>query len=485
LSWAASNGSAQLEAVSAFISEDFLLATPTARQLYHGTAARLPVIDYHCHLDPAILAADRRFDNLAQLWVTADPYKHRAMRIAGVPERLITGDASDREKFDRWAATVPLTVGNPLYHWTALELQRTFGIDEPLSPATAGAIWDVAAARLREPGWSARGLLGRAGVTHVCTSDALLDDLAAHARLAREWAAVRVLPSLRADDVVAVDRGDFAGWLRALGSDTGGPVQDWEAFQAAVRRRLDVFARAGCRLSDHGLDGFVYVPTADDEAARLFRQVATGVALAASDSVRLRSAILRFLGLEYAHRGWLMQLHLGAQRHTSSRLRRLAGPAGGYATMGNPVDVPSLCAWFDELERAGGLPRVILYPLNPADFAPLAVMTGSFAEDGVSGKLQLGPAWWFNDHAAGMRAHLEAVASHGLLATFIGMTTDSRSLLSMSRHEYFRRVFCDYVGEQVERGAYPQDPALLANLVQRVCHDNAAAALAVPTHPTS
>lgn len=448
-----------------------------ARQLYHGTAAALPIIDYHCHLDPRELAADRRFENLAQLWLTGDPYKHRALRIAGVPERCITGAAGDREKFEHWAATVPLTLGNPLHHWSALELQRYFGVDEPLSPATASRIWEAAAARLREPAFSARNLLARARVACVCTSDRLLDDLSVHARLAQEWPAVRVLPSLRADDLVACDSVEFAAWLRALGTATGTPVVSFETFQAAVARKLDAFAHAGCVLSDHGLDRFIYVPTTEAEAAALFREAAGGVALAPADAVRLRSAILRFLGIAYAKRGWIMQLHLGAQRQTSSRLRRLAGPAGGYATIGNASDVPGLCAWFDDLEAASGLPRVNLYPLNPADFVPLAVLTGSFAEDGVPGKLQLGPAWWFNDHENGMRAQLDALASHGLLATFIGMTTDSRSLLSMARHEYFRRVFCNYVGDQVERGAFPRDPALLANLVQRVCHDNAAAAL--------
>jgi len=462
--------------VSSFLHDDFLLGSKTARRLYHEIAAPLPIVDFHCHLDPRDLAADRRFANLAQLWVTGDPYKHRAMRIAGVPERLITGDAAEREKFDAWAATVPQTLGNPLHHWTALELKRYFAIDESLTAASAERIWTAANARLTEPGFSARGLLAQRNVACVCTSDRLLDDLSAHVSLA--GGGVRVLPSLRADDVVAVDSADFAGWVGALARADGTVVADYDAFCAAVVRRLDAFTGAGCRLSDHGLDEFSYVTVSDAEAATLFARRLAGETLTAGDVMRLRSGLLRFLGLEYARRGWIMQVHLGARRRTSSRLRRIAGPAGGYAGIGGACDIPSLVAWLDDLEGAGALPRTILYPLNPADFAPLAVLSGSFAEDGVPGKVQLGPAWWFNDHAAGMRAQLDASANYGLLSVFIGMTTDSRSLLSMVRHEYFRRVCCDWLGAQAESGAMPSDLAELGALVRAVCHDNAARALA-------
>jgi glucuronate isomerase len=460
-----------------FIHPDLLLGSPLARRLYHEHAADLPIIDYHCHLDPGDLAADRRFANLAQLWVVADPYKHRAMRLAGVPERLITGDATEREKFDAWAATVPQTPGNPLHLWTALELRRYFGIEEALDARSADRIWRAAEARLAEPGFTARGLLRQRRVAAVCTSDRLLDDLAAHTALAGATDAPRVLPSLRADDVVAVEAPEYDAWLAKLGERAGGAVRDYDAFRAAVGARLDAFATAGCRLSDHGLDEVAYVSTAEADTAALFARRVAGEDLGAADLVRLRSGLLRWLGGEYARRGWILQLHLGAQRRTSSRLRRLAGPAGGYATVGRPVDVPALCAWFDDLERDGGLPRVILYPLHPADFTSLAVLTGSFAEDGVAGKLQLGPAWWYNDHAAGMRAQLDAVAAHSLLSGFIGMTTDSRSLLSMVRHEYFRRVFCDWLAGQVRTGLLPDDSGQLGALVRAVGFGNARRAL--------
>ncbi|MCX7007263.1 MAG: glucuronate isomerase [Kiritimatiellaeota bacterium] len=394
--------------MTAFIHDDFLLKTAAARRLFHEHAAGLPIVDYHNHLDPHALAEDRAFANITQLWIAMDPYKHRAMRIAGVPERLITGASTDREKFDAWAATVPLTLGNPLFHWTALELKRCFDIGETLSPETAGRIWEQCNEKLRTKAFTARQLIARANVEVLCTSDRLSDDLAAHAALAQSDFTTRVLPSPR----------------------------DAEAPDAA---RLDAFARLGCRLADHAVNSF------DSET-------------------------LRVCAREYARRGWILQLHFGAQRETSTRLRQLAGPAGGYATIGNACDIPALCGFLDALEKKGSLPRTILYPLNPADFAAIATLTGSFAADGVRGKIQFGPAWWYNDHALGIRQQLDALASYGLLATFIGMTTDSRSLLSMVRHEYFRRVLCDWLGDKVAAGELPAD---LGALVRAVCYENA------------
>lgn len=400
-----------------FLHPDFLLQTAPARRLYHEFAAGLPIVDYHNHLDPRELADDRQFENLTQLWTAADPYKHRAMRIAGVPERLITGAATDREKFDAWAATVPQTLGNPLFHWTALELKRYFEVTELLSPESADRVWAAGNERLRGSNCTARGLIAQANVECLCTSDRLTDDLQAHAHLAKSAFVTRVLPSVRVDEDAAVD-------------------------QDQLVERLDVFQQRGCRLADHAVVG-------------------------------LDSEVLRGCARQYARRGWIMQLHVGAQRQTSTRLRQLAGPAGGYATIGPSCDIPGLCRFLDDLEKDGCLPRTILYPLNPADYVPLATLTGSFAEDDVRGKIQLGPAWWYNDHALGIRQHLDALAGYGLLSTFIGMTTDSRSLLSMVRHEYFRRVLCDWLGDQVQAGTLPDDDQLLGPLVRAVCFDNA------------
>jgi len=459
--------------VSAFIHDNFMLRSPAARRLYHDYAQPAPIIDYHCHLDPADLAANRRYANIAQLWVTNDPYKHRAMRMAGVAEQAITGNATEREKFDRWAATVPQTLGGPLHHWTTLELKRYFDVDQPLTPATAGRVWDTCNAQLAGAGHTMRGFLARANVACVCTSDRLTDDLSPHAAIAREGGALRVLPSLRADDLLAVDSPQFPTWLGTLGNATGVAIKDYDGYRVAVNRRLDEFDRAGCRLSDHGLDNFCHDPVSEADVARLFASVLRGEALTVGDGIRLRTGLLRFLGAEYARRGWIMQLHVGAERRTSTRLRKLAGAAGGYSGIGMGCNVPALIAWLDELESANALPRTILYPLNPADFVPLAVLGGSFVADGVPGKVQLGPAWWFNDHAAGMRTQFAAMANYGMLAVSIGMTTDARSPLSMVRQEYFRRIFCDWLGDQVESGAMPSDLAEVGQLVRNVCFENA------------
>jgi glucuronate isomerase len=447
-----------------FIHDDFLLTTPTARRLYHEVAASLPIIDYHSHLSSADLAEDHRFENLAALWINSDPYKHRAMRIAGVPEEQITGSASDRDKFERWAETVPRTLGNPLFHWTALELKRYFGIDELLTPDSAESIWLAANDQLQAESHSARQLLARANVDCVCTSDCLLDELSAHETLAASAYSVDVIPSLRGDDILALD----PDWCRRL----TGADRTFDAFAAAVRQRLDAFGRLGCKLADHALDSFRYASVGDDELAKLYERHAVGEALPPFETLQLRSGLLRWLGTEYASRGWILQLHIGAQRRTSSRLRTLAGPAGGYASIGTGLDVPSLATLLDDMERCERLPRIILFNLNPADNAALATLTGSFAEDGVPGKVQFGPAWWYNDHALGIRQHFDFAASHSLLSTFIGMTTDSRSLLSFPRHEYFRRLFCAYVGDKVASGEMPEGE-MLNDLVTRVCYGNA------------
>lgn len=463
--------------MKAFVHEDFLLGSDLARRLYHAHAAQLPIVDYHSHLSVRDLAQDRTFEDLTELWIAPDQYKHRALRALGVEEVFITGAAPAEEKFKRWAAAVPQTLGNPLCHWTALELKNYFGIIAPLSPSTATAIWHETKVTLRQPTHTARALLGRANVELACGSDRLLDPLDDYTALARSGGAIRVLPSLRADDALAVESPGFVGWTEQLAQATGAEITTFEGFCNALERRIEIFAAHGCTLADHGIDTFDYAPVAPRDAAMWFGQRIGGSVLQPDEAAQLRSAILFFLAARYACRGWTLQLHLGAQRQTSTRLRTIAGPAGGYATIGRQTDIARLCRFLDDLERANALPRTILFTLNPADNAAFATLTGSFTAEGTPGKVQFGPAWWFNDHELGIRAHLETLAHHGLLATFIGMTTDSRSLLSMSRHEYFRRVFCDYLGTQVARGAFPDDEAVLVEYVRRICYQNARAAL--------
>lgn len=466
-----------------FFHEHFLLETDTARRLYHDCAAALPIVDFHSHISARDLAQDRTFGDLVELWIAPDQYKHRALRALGVGETFITGDAPAAEKFAQWAAAVPRTLGNPLYHWSALELKNSFGITTVLSPATADRIWHEGNAALRQPTHTARALLARSNVALVCTSDRFLDNLDDHAALARSGFATRILPSLRADDALAVEAVEFADWTRELGRATDTDTASLDGLLQALERRMDAFAAQGCTLSDHGIDVLDYVATAHAEAAPLYARRIGGTSLNGVEAAHLRSFLLTFLARSYARRGWIMQLHLGAQRQTSTRLRRIAGPAGGYATIGRPTDIARLCRLLDDLESDDALPRTILYPLNPVDNAAFATITGSFTEAGVPGKIQFGPAWWFNDHELGIRVHLETLAQHGLLWTFIGMTTDSRSLLSMSRHEYFRRALCNFIGAQVARGAFPDDDVLLSEYIRRMCHENARAALA-PTLPS-
>lgn len=463
-----------------FADKDFLLHSPLARRLYHEHAAALPIIDYHSHLDAGDIAANRTYRDLTQLWLEPDQYKHRAMRLLGVPEQAITGDAPPREKFDHWAATLPHTLGNPLYHWSTLELQRYFGVTEPLNPASADRIWTRCNEQLARPTHRARGLLAAANVELVCTSDRWLDDLAAHHRLAGDASGPRVLPSLRADDALAIDEPGYPAWIGRLAAATGGRITDLDSLRSALDRRLDVFAAHGCTIADHGIDVFAFEPASDAAASAALAQVLDGGTPDAKMTRAFRAALLAWLGESYGRRGWVMQLHLGAQRLTSSRLRRLAGAAGGYAMIGRATDIPALCRFLDHLESRGALPKTILYPLNPADHAAFAVLTGSFTEDHVAGKIQFGPPWWFNDHDLGIRQHLDTLSRYGLLAPFIGMTTDSRSVLSLSRHEYFRRVLCDWFGAQVEAGILPNDAGLLATYIRRLSVENARTWLAAP-----
>lgn len=464
-----------------YLGEDFLLPSARGRRLYHDHAAALPVIDYHCHIDPQAVADDRQFGDIAELWIRSDPYKWRAMRMNGIAEACITGSASNRQQFEAWAQTVPHTVGNPLFHWTGLELQRFFGVDAMLGPQSAASIREHCNARLRQPGFSARGLLDKAGVEILCTSDDLLDDLEPHRRMQASGSRIRMLPSLRADSMVAAGAPAFTSFCHALAQCSGIPITGLDAFQAAVTLRLDLFDAAGCRVADLGLDRPVFAPVAEGEAARLFHAMLAGQALAEQERQQLQTHLLVFAGAQFHRRGWMMQLHIGAHRSTSQRLRDLSGGAGGYACIGSSSDVVPLCGLLDRLERQGTLPRTVLFTLNPSDMEMFASLAGSFCEDGVPGKLQFGPAWWLNDHRDGIERQLRALGNLGLLSRHIGMTTDSRSLLSYSRHEYYRRILCNLLGQWVDAGELPWDEALLGGMVRDICHRNASAWLASPT----
>lgn len=459
--------------MKAFNDTDFLLMNNYGKQLYHDVAASLPVIDPHNHVDPAALACNKKFENIYQLWIKPDQYKSRAMRNCGVAEELISGNAPDFEKYMAWAKCLALTAGNPLFHWSCMELKELFGIDEILTTDNAKTIWDTANNLLAKDEYRARNILKRFGVEMLCTSDDLLDTLEHHTALAATDEELTCLPSLRSDSILTFDQQNFISWLDKLQRLTAINISDLNSYKTAINKRLDFFDAAGCLLSDHAFDGgFTFISTGIAAANKLFDKILSKETLDDNDTVCIQSHLLHFLGSEYAKRKWKMQLHTGAYRYTSTLLRNKTGPAGGYSCIGNTADVQSLCTFLDQLDIEGGLPKTILYTLNPADNAVFASITGSYAEDGVQGKIQYGAAWWFNDHYEGITQQLTALSSYGLLSLSIGMTTDSRSLSSFLRHDYYRRILCNLIGSWVEEGKLPNDWSFLSTLVQNISYYN-------------
>lgn len=417
------------------MKDSYLLKTQTARKLYREYAKDLPIIDFHNHISMADIAADREFENLTQLWLTPDPYKHRLMRICGVPEYYITGGAHDYEKFEKFCEIFPGLAGNPVYDWSRMELREIFGIEDILCKENARKIYDRAGDLLKKPEYSNNGILNRFNIAYQSPVAALTDDLSA-------FDGEKVAPSLRGDNLLAPDE----KLLSQLGvaADTS-----LDAYIAAIGVYLDKFHNAGCRFADHALDAGFFA--GNEKAAE----------------------ILVRLGVEYAKRGWTLLLHLGAKRKTSDRLQRLAGPAGGYAAVGSSFDIDAVCDLLGAMERSGGLPDTVLFPLNMSDQAALSVMQGSFSQDGVASKVQLGPAWWWCDHALGIRNALNCVASFGVLSAFIGMTTDSRSVLSFMRHDYFRRLLCNWLDGQNQAQEWGLTLPMMGDIIRKICYENA------------
>ncbi len=456
-----------------FNDKDFLLKSDYGKRLYHEVAAALPIIDPHNHIDTASLAVNKQFENIYQLWVQNDPYKHRAMRIYGISEALITGNEPDYEKFRAWAECFPSTAGNPLFHWSCMELKQLFGIDWILNTNNAKQVWDIANEKLSKGNFGALDIVKSFGVELLSTSDDLTDTLEHHIVFAKQQNGITCLPSLRADSIINFNAANFFAWLNQLQSQTGVSVTDIDTYQLAIINRLDFFDQAGCLLSDHSLDGgFTFSAVTKLDATELFANLLISKKLADNELVQLQSYFLDFLGKEYAKRNWVMQLHIGAHRFTSTVLRNKVGPAGGYACIGNTAHIPSLCLFLDGLDIEGLLPKTILYTLNPADNAAFASLTGSYAEDGVKAKVQYGPAWWYNDHYEGILQQLKALSSYGLLSTSIGMTTDSRSIVSFIRHNYYRRILCNLLGEWVENGWLPNDWDFVSELVKNISYHN-------------
>jgi glucuronate isomerase len=460
-----------------FITENFLLQNDCAARLYHEYARRLPILDYHCHLPPQQIAEDHRFANMAEIWLSGDHYKWRAMRANGVPERLCTGDASDWEKFLAWAETVPKTLRNPLYHWTHLELNRPFGIrDRLLCPETARGIWEACNARLAEDGFTCRGIMRQMDVVLVCTTDDPADDLAAHMALAADHTfPIRVLPTFRPDKAVAAESpAALNAWLDRLGAAARIEVRDFSSYLDALRQRHEFFHSCGCRLSDHGLETMCAEDYTEAEIRGIFARLRAGKSVAPDDVVKFKSAMLYEFAVLDCAKGWTQQFHLGALRNNNSRMFQAIGPDAGFDSIGDARIARPLARFLDRLDREGRLAKTILYNLNPADNEVLATMIGNFQDGSVPGKMQLGSGWWFLDQKDGMERQMLSLSNQGLLSRFVGMVTDSRSFLSYTRHEYFRRVLCNLLGTEMEQGLLPNDFDLIGGLVRDVCFYNAA-----------
>lgn len=458
-----------------FIHEDFLLGTPQARELYHGHAAALPIIDYHCHLNPAEIAQDKRWDNIAQIWLGGDHYKWRQMRTAGIAERFCTGDATDREKFDQYAGLMPKALRNPLYHWSHLELKNSFGIaDRLLSPATADSIWHDSMKVMREPWFSARGLMNKARVEVVCTTDDPVDTLEHHQAIMRERYPVQVRPTWRPDKCWAVsDPVQFNGWIGKLELAVAGSIGNLKEFLQALRQRHDFFHANGCRLSDRGV---AFIPDADFTAegvAAIFEKVRCGKRVTTGEALQFQAFMLHELAVMDAERGWAMQVHYGVLRGNNSRMAAAVGPDTGFDSIGDWATGEGMARHFDRLDRIGKLPKTIIYNINPRDNELVATMCGNFQDGLTPGKMQFGSGWWFLDQLDGMTRHIEALSQLGLLSQFVGMLTDSRSFLSYARHEYFRRLLCDILGSDMARGRMPDDMKLVGSMVEDVCYNNA------------
>ena len=453
-----------------FMDKDFLLNTETAKVLFHEYAESMPIIDYHCHLSPAEILNDKKYRNITELWLGGDHYKWRAMRSNGVDEYYITGGASDYEKFEKWAEVMPRLIGNPLYHWTHLELQRYFGIYELLSPATCSDIWERCNKRLEE--LSARKCIELMNVRYIYTTDDPCDSLEHHAALTKENTSFKMLPAWRPDKAVNIDKAGFVEYIAQLSAVCGFEINDFGTLKKALKDRLMHFHEHGCRNSDHGLDYMVSEDPSFAEAA--FAKVLSGEAISKKEADSYKTALLTYLAGEYTRLGWVMQLHYGAVRNVNPVMYAKLGADTGYdAIWGGAENGCLLGGLLGRMEAVGSLPKTIIYSLNPVDNAQIGTVIGCFQNGGARGKIQQGCAWWFNDSLKGMREQLTSLASLSVLGNFVGMVTDSRSFLSYTRHEYFRRIICQILGEWVENGEYPADMAALGEIVRDICYNNA------------
>jgi glucuronate isomerase len=457
-----------------FMDEKFLLSNDTAINLYHNYAKDMPIIDYHCHLNPKEIFENKKFKNITEVWLYGDHYKWRAMRSNGIDEKYITGDSSDYDKFLAWAKTMPMTIGNPLYHWTHLELQRFFGIYETLSEKTAPAIWEKTNKILNEEGFGARDLIKKSNVKALCTTDDPVDSLEYHIKLKEDKDFdVKVLPAFRPDKGINIEKETFLPWVEKLAEVSEKKITNYDEFLEALKSRVAFFHEVGCRISDHGLDSVVYIEASKEEVNEIFVKALKGETISKEEEAKYKTYTLQFLGKLYSELGWAMQLHIAAMRNNNTKMFRKLGPDTGFDSINDEQIAYAVSRLLDSLEVEDKLPKTILYTLNPKDNYVLGTMLGNFQGPEAPGKIQFGSAWWFNDNKEGMIEQMTTLANLGLLSRFVGMLTDSRSFLSYTRHEYFRRILCNLIGQWVENGEFPADMEILGSIVQGICYNNA------------
>lgn len=457
-----------------FMDENFLLSTETAQELYHEFAEKMPVLDYHCHINPQEIAEGRKFDTITQVWLGGDHYKWRQMRSNGVDEYCITGDAPDREKFQKWAETLEKAIGNPLYHWSHLELQRFFGYHGVLNGDTAEEVWNLCNAKLQEDSMSVRNLIRQSNVTLICTTDDPADDLRWHKMIAEDDSfEVQVLPAWRPDKAMNLEKPDYIEYLDKLGKAADIEIKSFKDLKAALSKRMAFFDEMGCRASDHALEYVMYAPASDAEIEDIFTERLMGAQISREDELKFKTAFMMFVAGEYTKLGWAMQLHYGCKRDNNTTMYKKLGPDTGYDCINNYAPSSETADFLNALNEAGNLPKTILYSLNPNDDEALGTILGCFQNSDAIGKIQQGSAWWFNDNKTGMMKQMTSLANLGLLGNFNGMLTDSRSFLSYPRHEYFRRILCELIGGWVENGEYPKDMKSLEKIIKGISYNNA------------
>lgn len=457
-----------------FMDQNFLLQTQTACDLYHNFAKATPVLDYHCHINPAEIANDRKFDTVTQVWLGGDHYKWRFMRSCGVDEKYITGDATEKEKFFKWAECVGKAIGNPLYHWTHLELQRYFGYNGVLNKNTAEEVWNLCNTKLKEDNMSVRGLIKQSNVTLICTTDDPIDSLEYHKQIAEDDTFdVQVLPAWRPDKAMNIEKPDYFDYLAKLSEVSGITINTYAELKAALINRLDFFASMGCSVSDHGLEYVMYQPATEEEIEKIFAKRKSGQTISKEEELQFKTAFMIFAGKQYNRLNWVMQLHYGVKRDNNTLRYNQLGPDTGYDCINNYAPSAQLADFLNALTTTNELPKTIIYSLNPNDNQAIGTILGCFQDSTSCAKIQQGSAWWFNDHKTGMQEQMISLANLSNLSGFVGMLTDSRSFLSYTRHEYFRRILCNLIGNWVESGEFPNDMEILEEIVKGISYNNA------------